>query len=129
LKSVTGADPSSGWNAMRLAALLAEIGDPDGYHKQRQVMLARFGATKNPTTAEQTAKACLVLPATGKDLENASRLADLSVMVSNGYPFLPYCQFAKGLRNIGRAASTPPSIGCRRRCACKEAMNGVTSRL
>jgi serine/threonine protein kinase/Flp pilus assembly protein TadD len=97
LAKAVAADPGNVWDWLELGSLLVETGDVAGYRQHRQAMLARFGATQDAATAEQTAKACLVLPAVGPDLDAASRLADMAVALGKETPWMSYFQFAKGL--------------------------------
>ena len=72
-------NPDDDWNWCLIAVVLAESGDEPQYRKHCHAMLSRFGATKDPAVAEQVAKAALLLPLAGADLELACRLADLAV--------------------------------------------------
>ena len=71
------------------------LGQEDEYRRARQALLARFGATTDPHVAERTARACLLLPATGDELRQAVALAERAAAVeprrtdSGVYPLLP----------------------------------------
>ncbi len=80
-----------------LAPLLLEAGDVDGYYKHRREMLAKFGSATDLPIMERIAKASLVLPADGVELETAGKLADAAVTLGKDHEFLPYFQFADGL--------------------------------
>ena len=90
-------DPTDHWYWFVLAPLVVENGDVQGYHKLCQAMLARFGATNDPSIAERTAKVCLLLPVAVAELATASRLSELAVADGKDSPWLPYYQCTKGL--------------------------------
>ena len=86
-------NPDDDWNWFLLAVVLADSGDEPQYRKHCQAMLARFGATNDPVVAEHVAKACLLLPATGADLDAACQLANVAAAPSkehepSGWDFL-----------------------------------------
>ena len=58
------------------AELCLFLGHEDEYRRARQALLARFGTTNDPATAERTGRACLLLPATGDELHQAVILAE-----------------------------------------------------
>ncbi len=97
LAAVIESNPDDHWNWYLLAPVLAAGGNPPKYHKHCEAMLTRFGSTNDPVIAERTAKACLLLPAAGPDLEAASRLAELAVTVGKEHELLGFFQFAKAL--------------------------------
>jgi WD40 repeat protein len=80
-----------------LAGLLVESGDQEGYYQHCAHILAVFGGTKDPGAAEQMAKACLILPAAGIDLEAVARLADTAVTKGAGSQYHAWHELAKGL--------------------------------
>jgi serine/threonine protein kinase len=65
-----------GWHWAFAAPTLVAAGDREGYLRLCREMLKRFGDTQDPYTAERIARACLLLPASGKDMELACQLAD-----------------------------------------------------
>ena len=100
-------NPDDDWNWCLIAVVLAESGDELQYRKHCQAMLSRFGATKDPAVAEQVAKAALLLPLAGADLELACRLADLAVAPSKEREISGRSFLAEGLAEYrrGRFAS------------------------
>jgi eukaryotic-like serine/threonine-protein kinase len=96
-------NPEEHWNWYQLAPLLLETGDPGAYRKLCHAMLARFGATTDPSIAERTAKVCLLLALDGADLAAASKLADTAVTIGKDDDWLVYYQFAKGLAEYRQA--------------------------
>jgi serine/threonine-protein kinase len=52
------------------------LGREDEYRRARQALLSRFGTTTNPQIAERTARACLLLAASGDELRQAVALAE-----------------------------------------------------
>jgi tetratricopeptide (TPR) repeat protein len=80
-----------------LAALLVQSGDLEGYRLHCARALARFGSTQNPAVAGRLAKACLILPGSGVNLEAAARLAETAVSLGRSDPNFPAFQFSKGL--------------------------------
>jgi serine/threonine-protein kinase len=57
------------------AELCLFLGQEDEYRRARQSLLAKFAASTDPYVAERTARACLLLPATGDELRQAVALA------------------------------------------------------
>jgi tetratricopeptide (TPR) repeat protein len=90
-------DPANHSAWYLLAPLLVECGDVDAYQRHCREMLARFSETNDPLIAEKTAKALLLLPPGGYQLEAAAKLAQKAVTSGAKHPFLPYLQLAKGL--------------------------------
>jgi eukaryotic-like serine/threonine-protein kinase len=97
LATVLDDDPKDHWRWYLLAPVLAAAGDEPNYRKHCQAMLTRFGGTNDPVIAERTAKACLLLPAAGPELEAATRLAKLAVTRGLEHDLLGFFQFAKAL--------------------------------
>jgi serine/threonine-protein kinase len=79
------------------AELCLYQGRPDEYIRARAALLNKFGAETDPRIAERTARACLLLPATGEELRRAVLLAERAAADTNaGYQHLrPYFQFVK----------------------------------
>jgi tetratricopeptide (TPR) repeat protein len=67
------------WSWHHAAPTLVAAGDREGYRRLCREMLERFGNTQDPIAAERIALACLLLPASGKDMDLACQLADRSV--------------------------------------------------
>jgi serine/threonine-protein kinase len=81
------------------AELCLFLGDEAEYRRARQDLLRRFGDTRDPYVAEQTARAVLLAPLSAAELRIAVALADRAVA---GDPtthewVYPYFLFAKGL--------------------------------
>ncbi len=73
------------------AELCLFLGNEDAYRRNRTALLKRFGKTTDPVVAERTARACLLLPASGEELEQAVALADRAVTLGKDHPY--YCFF------------------------------------
>jgi eukaryotic-like serine/threonine-protein kinase len=75
------------------------LGQEDEYHRARQALLAKFGATTDPVVAERTALACLLRPAREDELRQAVALAERAAAVEpSKYPWVyPLFLFARGL--------------------------------
>ena len=91
-----------GDEVFKLAPLLLQAGDLDGYHRHCQVLVARFGATNDPLLAERAAKACLILPPLDSYKEGALYLADQALALDKGDELQPYILFAKSLAEYRR---------------------------
>ncbi len=92
-----------------LAPLLVQTGGLESYAGFRRQILAHFGATTNDSNmVHRMARSCLILPASGRELEAATSLADLSATLGKGLINEPWCLFTKGLAEYrrGRYAST-----------------------
>ena len=59
------------------AAAMCEAGDRSGYERLRSMGISRFSDTKSPVVAEQVMKACLILPADRKTMEQLQPLIDV----------------------------------------------------
>ncbi len=79
------------------AELCLFLGQVEEYRRARRELLQHFGDTKDPTIAERTSRACLLLPATGEELQKAAALADLAVNAGQKQPPNDWYMFAKGL--------------------------------
>ncbi len=73
------------------AELCLFLGNEDAYRRNRTALLKRFGKTTNPVVAERTSRACLLLPASGEELEQAVALADRAVTLGKDHQY--YCFF------------------------------------
>ncbi len=87
------ADPSNHLAYHLLAPALVESGDLAGYQQHRQRILRQFAGTSDPTVAERLGRDCLLLPASGGELESIARMADLATTgpADNGW-----MRFVKG---------------------------------
>lgn len=81
------------------AELCLFLGREDDYRRARRALLARFGDSTELHVAERTARACLLLPATGEELERAIALAGRagSADSSTNPGFRPHAMFVLGL--------------------------------
>jgi serine/threonine-protein kinase len=81
------------------AELCLFLGREHEYRRARRDLLARFGASTDPTIAERTGRACVLLPASRDELRQAAALIDYAVAAGRSNPGwnYPYFQFAKGL--------------------------------
>jgi serine/threonine-protein kinase len=61
------------------AELCLFLGHKDEYRRARQDLLTRFGGTVDTFVAERTGRACLLLPATGDELQQAASLTERAV--------------------------------------------------
>jgi serine/threonine protein kinase/Flp pilus assembly protein TadD len=95
-------DPSDAHAHLQLAAVLAETGDLEAYRAHCRKMLARFGGTNDAAILDQTAKACLLVPGAGGDLEAASQLAGKAVTLGKDSAWFSFIQFGKGLAEYRR---------------------------
>jgi WD40 repeat protein/serine/threonine protein kinase len=89
-------EPDNPTNYHSLAALLVQDGDLDAYRRHCAQVLARFGQTQDPVTAERMAKDCLILPLP-EQIAPAARLAHTALTSGTNHPYLVYFQLAKGL--------------------------------
>jgi serine/threonine-protein kinase len=97
-KSILKADPldHAVWHGY--AELCLFLGEEDEYRRARRDLLERFGATTDPFVAERTGRACLLLPATGDELQKAVALAERAVARTSGEQGVrPYFEFVRGL--------------------------------
>jgi serine/threonine-protein kinase len=97
-KSALKAEPldHSGWYGY--AELCLFLGHKDEYRRARRDLLERFGATTDPYVAERVSRACLLMPATGDELQkfvSVARRAVATNSVNQGAH--PYFEFVRGL--------------------------------
>jgi eukaryotic-like serine/threonine-protein kinase len=81
------------------AELCLFLGHNEEYRRARQALLAKFGASTDPRIAERTARACLLLPASGDELRQAVALAERAAAADRAKygGFVAYFQFVEGL--------------------------------
>jgi tetratricopeptide (TPR) repeat protein len=84
------------------AELCLFLGREGEYRKARAALLRKFGDTGDPTVAERTARACLLLPAEGAELDRAAALADRAVAAGPAHGYYGYFLAAKGLAEYRR---------------------------
>jgi serine/threonine-protein kinase len=92
-------DPSGHDTWCGYAEFCLFLGREDEYRRALQALLAKFGATTDPSVAERAARASLLRPATGDELRQAVALAERAAAVEpskypGGYPLF---LFARGL--------------------------------
>lgn len=90
-------DPSDHDAWYGYAELCLFLGNENAYRHNRKALLKRFGGTTNPVVAERTARACLLLPVSGEELEQAVALADLALTLGQSHQYYPFFMAAKGL--------------------------------
>jgi tetratricopeptide (TPR) repeat protein len=107
LTKALGARPYDHLVYLWLAPAVVASGDIDGYRRCCQGILTRFAGTNEPTVADRMAKACLIVPISGVDLEEVGKMARIAVTEGKTNSFLPYFQFVMGLAEYrqGRFAS------------------------
>jgi serine/threonine-protein kinase len=98
-KKALEADPPEHNAWFGYAELCLFLGDEAEYRRARQDLLRHFGASRDPYVAERTARALLLLPATGDELQAAVALAERAVAAKATTPqhIYPYFLFARGL--------------------------------
>jgi serine/threonine-protein kinase len=110
-KSALKADPPEHGAWFGYAELCLFLGEVDEYRRARRALLERFGATTDPYAAERISRTCLLMPATGDELQKAVAVADRAVARTSGEQGArPYFEFARGLAEYrkgqyGRAIS------------------------
>ncbi len=99
----------AGW--LLAAALHAATGDAESYRRTCAKMLERLGSVDNPQTAEQTAKACLLLPSalSPADVARAQKLAEQAVTGTKKDDHYRFFAMAKGLADY-RAGQYADSV-------------------
>jgi tetratricopeptide (TPR) repeat protein len=88
------------WNGYAEFCLL--LGNEDAYRRSRAALLARFSKTTDPVVAERTSRACLLLPTSGKELEEAAALADRAIDLGQGHGLYPFFLAVKALADYRR---------------------------
>jgi serine/threonine protein kinase len=89
--------PSEPTSYHLLAPLLVQTGNRAEYEELCRNIATRFKETTEPSTADQMAKDCLVLPRPGADLTIPAALADLSVTRGLNMETFPFLQACKSL--------------------------------
>jgi tetratricopeptide (TPR) repeat protein len=101
--------PTDTVNYFSLIILRAADGDVENYRAHCRELLDHFRDLKYPVDGEGIAKVCLMLPASGVDLELVEKMADAGLMgrLTRNTDFISYSQFAKGLSEyrLGRFES------------------------
>jgi eukaryotic-like serine/threonine-protein kinase len=90
------------------AELCLFLGQEGEYRRAGRDLLVRFRGSTDPAVAERTGRACLLLPGTKEEMEEAAALTDRAVAAGRaGHEFgYPYYVFARGLADyrLGRWA-------------------------
>src|SRR5262249_3427166 len=89
--------PADAEHGFRAAALLAHLGDRDGYGEGCRHMIDRFGTAADLHVADITAKSCLLRPDAVADPGAVQKLADRLVTGTEGHEFYRWFVLAKGL--------------------------------
>jgi WD40 repeat protein/tetratricopeptide (TPR) repeat protein len=110
-------DPNDHWTWYQLAPLLLASGMEKEYRVHATAMLARFGSTDDPSIAERTAKACLLLPVTGDTLEADVKLASRAAAAGNDHPWAAYFQLVQGLAEYRQGRFAEAARGARKALA------------
>lgn len=90
--------PAATWHWLETSIALAASGELERHRVHCVAMLERFGASARAGDLEHTAKCCLLIPETGLNLEQLSRLADRAVELDDAdAPYHEWRLFAQGL--------------------------------
>jgi tetratricopeptide (TPR) repeat protein len=81
----------------RLVPLTVANKDIVEYQRLCQQIVSRFHQTDQPLVADQMAKDCLILPASGADLDQVAAMADIAVKRGQLEPAYPFFQCCKAL--------------------------------
>ena len=95
-RSVT-ADPTNYFAYPYLGPLLVQAGDLAAYRTLCERALSQFGETADPTTAEQIAKYCMMLPPPATSLKRLAKLADSALAAGPTNTAPAHYEFVKGL--------------------------------
>jgi eukaryotic-like serine/threonine-protein kinase len=105
-RKALAANPSEHDAWFGYAELCLFLGQEDEYRRDRRELLTRFGSSTEPAVHERVGRACLLLPGTKEELEDAVALTDRAVAAGReGHESAyPYYWFAKGLADyrVGR---------------------------
>jgi eukaryotic-like serine/threonine-protein kinase len=105
-QSALGAGPSEHDAWFGYAELCLFLDREDDYRRNRRDLLLRFGSSFDPSICERTSRACLLLPGTKDEIDDAAALANRAVAAGRkGREWAyPYCLFAQGLADyrLGR---------------------------
>jgi serine/threonine-protein kinase len=105
-KSAIEAEPLDHGTWHGYAELCLFLGDEDEYRRARRDLLERFGATTDPYVAERVGRACLLLPATGGELQRIVAVAERAVARDAGEQGArAYFEFARGLAEYRKGQS------------------------
>src|SRR4029077_10987836 len=102
LKTGRGADARAAWKEelaanppkhddwFGYAELCLFLGDEAEYRRARNDLLAQFGATKDADVAERTGRACLLLPASEGEIQQAVALTERAVAAWGANPYFRF---------------------------------------
>ncbi|MCW5551341.1 MAG: tetratricopeptide repeat protein [Verrucomicrobiae bacterium] len=90
-------DPGDHFNWYRAVILHLQVGDETSYRKTWREMLARFGDSDQPEVLERIAKAGLLVPTLGADLNDALALANRTIAGTERHSYYVYFLLAKTL--------------------------------
>lgn len=124
----TGPSEHDAW--FGYAELCLFLGDENEYRRARADLLSHFGATADPTVAERTGRACLLLPASEVELAQAVALTERAASSGVGEDDFayPYRLFAKGLADY-RLGQYDDAIALMNGKAAKAEYMGPSQRL
>jgi tetratricopeptide (TPR) repeat protein len=97
-QSALKADPPQheAWHAY--AELCLFLGEEDEYRRARRDLVERFGGTNDPYVAERAGRACLLMPATGDELQRFVAFAQRAIARNAGEQSAqPWFEFGYGL--------------------------------
>ena len=107
--AIIATDPPSyeaWWGYPELTLFLGKTGE---YHRTRDRLLARFGDSTDPIITERVGRACLLLPGSDEQVQQAADLVDRAVAAKGTVSdwIYPYFLFAKALAEYrqGRPAN------------------------
>jgi len=106
----------------RLAPLLLQAGDGEGYERHCQSLCQQFKDTADPAMAERTAKACLFRTPPKAYREAALALADKAIMLDRRDWLTPFLRFSKGLAEYRRGNYGEAIKWCRQSLDAGESM-------
>jgi tetratricopeptide (TPR) repeat protein len=95
-RSIT-ADPTNYFAYPYLGPLLVQTGDVGAYRNLCERALNQFGETADPTTAEQIAKYCMMLPPPANSLKRLAKMADIALAAGPTDPSPAHNELVKGL--------------------------------
>jgi eukaryotic-like serine/threonine-protein kinase len=95
-RSIT-ADPTNYFAYPYLGPLLVQTGDLGAYRTLCERALSQFGETADPTTAEQIAKYCMMLPPPATSLKRLAKMADVALAAGPTNTAPAHNGFVKGL--------------------------------
>jgi serine/threonine protein kinase/WD40 repeat protein len=90
-------DPDDQNSCYHLVGVLLWRGDLDGCRQHCQEMLRRFGRTTDPSVAERTAKACLIVPGAVADREQLVRLTEQALVGTEAQASYAWLLQSRGL--------------------------------